>query len=338
MANRYRVAVIGAGDMGGNHVRGWIAAGHHVVSVTDTDFPRAQTLANRYHVPNVYDDYRAALEDPSVEIVSVCLPLAFHARVTIDAAHRGKHVFCEKPLARSLEDGRRMEEAVQRAGVKFGIGFQRNLAQGVERVKQWVAEGTFGRPLVFSSDLLQEVRPKVSMHDRNGNKGPFVDACCHYFYMWNTVFQSKPKRLFASGGILGKGRPEIARIPELAIDTGVVTVEYESGDIGTMTVSWGLAKHTRLRSRPDRIFGPCGGAEGMFNHFGSDIHIDLFIGDTKESLVLGKEDLFEKQFRLFADAITDNRPAPNGFEAGKQMLAMSLAVLESIEMGKVIDL
>ncbi|MFD1677152.1 Gfo/Idh/MocA family protein [Alicyclobacillus fodiniaquatilis] len=337
MSKRYRIAVIGAGDMAGNHVRGWIAAGHHVVSVTDIDQARAKELAERYNVPNVYADHHEALEDATVDIVSVCLPLKFHAPVTVDAAAKGKHVFCEKPLASSLADAEKMEEAIRKAGVQFGIGFQRNFAKGVSTVKQWVEEGKFGRPLVFNSDLLQEVRPKVAMHDKNGNKGPFVDACCHYFYMWNTVFQSQPKRLYARGGILGKDRPEIAHFKELAIDTGVVIVEYESGDIGTMTVSWGLAKGTQLRGHADRIMGPCGGAEGGFNHFGSDIHIDLFVGDNKESVVIEKEDLFETELKLFADAIEKGEQAPVGFTQGKEMLRMSLAVLESIETGNIIE-
>ncbi|MFC5449809.1 Gfo/Idh/MocA family protein [Paenibacillus aestuarii] len=338
MGKRYRIAVIGAGDMGGNHVRGWVAAGHHVISVTDVDQPRAEQLAKRYNVPHVYADYREALEDATVDIVSVCLPLKFHASVTIDAAAKGKHVFCEKPLASSFVDAQNMEEAVKRAGVQFGIGFQRNLAKGVTTIKQWAEEGKFGHPLVFSSDLMQEVRPKIAMHDKNGNKGPFVDACCHYFYMWNTVFQSKPQRLYARGGIFGKDRPEIAHFNELAVDTGVVIVEYESGDIATMSVSWGLAKNTRMKSRPDRIFGPSGGAEGAFNEFGSEVHIDLFSGDGKETIVIEKEDLFERQLRLFADVITEGRPAPIGFAEGNELLALSFAVLESIETGKIIEL
>src|SRR5690606_39594200 len=83
------------------------------------------------------------------------------------------------------------------------------------------------RPLVFSSDLMQEVRPKIAMHDNNGNKGPIMDACCHYFFMWQTVFQSKPKRVYARGGIIAKDRPEIAHFQELAIDTGLITVRSE---------------------------------------------------------------------------------------------------------------
>src|SRR5690606_41278907 len=102
------------------------------------------------------------------------------------------------------------------------------------------------RPLVFSSDLMQEVRPKIAMHDNNGNKGPIMDACCHYFFMWQTVFQSKPKRVYARGGIIAKDRPEIAHLQELAIDTGLITEELYSGDIGSMKVSMYLEYNNNL--------------------------------------------------------------------------------------------
>jgi myo-inositol 2-dehydrogenase/D-chiro-inositol 1-dehydrogenase len=335
---RYNVAVIGAGDMAGNHVRGWIGAGHHVVSVTDIDEDRAFKLSRKHNVPAVYSDYKEAIKNSNVDIVSVCVPLVLHAPVTIYAAEQGKHVFCEKPLASSVEDAEKMEKAVTNAGVKFGIGFQRNLAKGVAAARDWVAEGKFGRPLVFSSDLLQEVRPKLVMHDKNGNQGPIMDACCHYFLMWQTVFQSKPKKVYARGGILAKDRPEIAQFDELAIDTGAIIVEYESGDIGAMTVSWGLAKKFQLKGRPDRIIGPEGGAEGSFNSFGADVHVDLCIGDGKESIVFEKEDLFEAELRLFAKEIDTGEPAPSGFERGKEMQKLSFAVLESIETGKEIKL
>ncbi len=76
-----------------------------------------------------------------------------------------------------------MEAAVNAAGVQFGLGFQRNLAEGVGLLRQWAAEGKFGRPMVFNSDLLQEVRPKWAMHNRNGNNGPLMDTGCHSYML-----------------------------------------------------------------------------------------------------------------------------------------------------------
>jgi myo-inositol 2-dehydrogenase / D-chiro-inositol 1-dehydrogenase len=76
MSRRFTVAVIGAGDMGSEHVRGWMLAGHAVLAVADIDSARARALADRHGVPHVYVDYREAIAHPAVEIVSICTPLA----------------------------------------------------------------------------------------------------------------------------------------------------------------------------------------------------------------------------------------------------------------------
>ncbi|MFC4597566.1 Gfo/Idh/MocA family protein [Cohnella hongkongensis] len=342
MAKTFKVAVLGAGDMGKYHIHGWTLAGHEVVSITELDLETAKKAAEAVGLSGVsyYQDYKQAVADPEADIVSIALPLPFHAPAAILAAQHGKHVFCEKPLAGSLEDARQMQEAVEKAGVQFGIGFQRNFAHGVELVKEWVREDKFGRPTVISSDLLQEVRPKRVMHDKLGNQGPVVDTLCHYLLMWQTIFDSKPVRVSASGGVYAAGRPEISHFKQLAVDTAVVIVEYASGDIGTMTISWCLAKDTQMRPRPDRIFGPKGGAEGAFNTFGRDAGkaITLYVGDRVESARLEERELFQIELGKFADAIASGQPAPVSFATGTDMLKLSYAVLDAIETGKTIEL
>lgn len=331
MTKRYNIAVIGTGDMGNRHIAGWQALGHHVVSVTDVDTARADEAAEAYNIPAVHRDYAAAVADPEVDIVSICLPLAFHAPVTVRAAQNGKHILCEKPLARSFREVVEMEAAVEKAGVQFGLGLQRNLAEGVGVLRRLAAEGAFGRPLVFNSDLLQEVRPKRAMHDRRGNNGPLTDAGCHYYMLWQSVFRSKPKSVYAQGRILATGRAEVAHLDQLAIDTAVVTVEFESGDVATMTVSWSLPAGYQMRGRPDRIFGPAGGAEGNVNG-----DLTVYQGDTVEIVKLEPRDLHQVEFEMFVDALERGSPPPSGFTAGKEMLALTQAILESIDTGKVV--
>jgi predicted dehydrogenase len=322
------VAILGAGDMAGRHARAWSILGHRVVSVTDIDTARANDLAEQYG-SRVYCDYREAVADPEPEVVSVCLPLALHAPATIAAAGSGKHVLTEKPLCRSVREADAMELAVRNAGVHFALGLQRNLAEGVGLLRTWAAEGRFGRPMVFSSDLLQEVRPKRIMHDREGNKGPLTDAGCHYYMLWQTVFRSKPKIAYAQGRVLATDRPEVRHINQLAIDTAVVTVEFESGDIGTFTVSWGLPAGFRLKGRMDRILGPRGAAEGAVN-----AGLTLYEGDRVEDVKIQTRDLHEVELALFAETVRGGAPFPTGFREGRQMLAVTEAILRSIDSGQ----
>lgn len=331
MTRRYGIAVIGAGDMGGKHAEAWQLLGHDVVSITDVDAARAQDFASTHGIETIHRDYEEAIADSNVDIVSICLPLAFHAPVSICAARHGKHILCEKPLARTFREAAAMEAAVNAAGVQFGLGLQRNLAEGVGMLRQWATDGIFGRPMIFNSDLLQEVRPKWAMHDRNGNNGPLMDAGCHYYMLWQTVFRSRPKAVYAQGRVIASGRPEIAHFDQLAIDTAVVTVEYESGDIATMTVSWGLAEKYQMRGRSDRVFGPNGGAEGEVNR-----GLTLYAGDALERVPIESKNLHQVEFERFCEALESGGLPPSGFETGKQMLAITQAIHESIATGKVV--
>jgi predicted dehydrogenase len=336
MEKRWKVAVIGTGDMGNQHVKGWNLAGHEVVSVTDIDPERANELASKYGVKKVYSDYKEAIGDPEAEIVSICLPLALHAPVTVYAASQGKHIFCEKPLARNFQEVAEMEAAVAKAGVQFGLGFQRNLSRGVHTVKEAVQEGRLGRPVVFQCDSVAQIRPKRVMHDADGNAGPIMDLGCHYFVMFQTVFGSLPKTVYARGQIMAKDREELAHIPRLAIDTAQITVEYESGDIGEFSVSWGMPPDFKMKARTDRIYGPLGGMEGGFN--GNPKSLKLYEGNQTEELKLeGYESLHREQFDLFINALNEGNPAPVSFEAGKDVLAVTLAIFKSIETGQVVD-
>ncbi|TDF98118.1 Gfo/Idh/MocA family protein [Paenibacillus piri] len=336
MKKRWKVAVIGSGDMGKQHVKGWQLAGHEVVSITDVDTARAESLAQETGVAAIYADYKEAIVQPDVEIVSVCLPLALHAPVTIDSAEAGKHIFCEKPLARNLEEAAAMEASVRKAGVRFGLGLQRNLSQGVLKAKELVETGKLGRPVFFECDAVAEIRPKRIMHDANGNMGPLMDLGCHYYIMWQTVFQSRPKSVYARGNILAKDRPELAHIEELAIDSAVVTVEYESGDVGVFTVSWGMPPRFKLGSREDRILGPKGGAAGGFNSNPSKL--SLYIGDEIEELPLYVyPSLHKEQFDLFVQALEGQGEPAASFQAGKEVLVLTQAIFKSIETGEAVD-
>ncbi|CAG7615284.1 Gfo/Idh/MocA family protein [Paenibacillus allorhizosphaerae] len=330
MKQSFKITVIGTGSMGKQHVEGWQLAGHNVVSVVDLNLDAAREVASKFGVGTVLADYKEAINDPDIDIASICLPLKFHAPVTIYAAQQGKHVFCEKPLTSSTEHARAMEEAVREAGVQFGVGFQRTYAQDTALFRRLANDGELGRPLFFNSENLAEVRPKIAMHDAFGNMGPVMDVCCHSFFLWRTVFGSRAKTAYASGRVFAKDRPELDSLQQRAVDTASIVVEYESGDTGAMTVSWGLPKKTKIRTRcADRIIGPKGAVEaiggGKWN---------VYIGDQIESLELQHGHLHEKQFRAFAQCLQEGTPYPVGLREGKEILALTEAVFRSIDSGR----
>lgn len=334
----HRIILVGAGDMGHHHAPAWVEKGHEIAAIVDLDLARAQGLAKAVG-GQVFNSYEQAIEMVArADVVDICVPLREHLPVTMAAAQHGKNILCEKPLARSLDEARMMDQAIRDNGVKFAAAFQRNLSPGVDVLRKWMAD-VIGTPAVFNSDLLQEVRPKRFMHDAQNNNGPIVDTCPHYFLLWETVFGVKPVSIYAQGGVMARGRPEIAHFADLAIDTASIVVTYEHGHVGAMTVSWGLPKGTPLVGRADRIVGPKGGAEGVNFHDFTWEGFELYRGSNREFVPLPPVKVFERQVELFVDYVEGKRERPGtDFYEARHLLHMSLAALESIKTGNPVRL
>ena len=97
-----------------------------MIAFCDVIPERAEKAAQDYGVPGakVYTDYRELLKNPEIEVVHVLTPNREHADMTIDALYAGKHVMCEKPMAKTAADARRMVEAAKATGKKLTIGYQ----------------------------------------------------------------------------------------------------------------------------------------------------------------------------------------------------------------------
>jgi len=121
-----RVGLIGCGFIGRFHsraLRGLIRRGlvdAEYAAVCDIVEERARSFAEIAGVPTVTTDPTEVIDSPDIDIVYVCVPTAGHKELVLRAAQRGKHIFCEKPLATSLADVEEMVAAV--AGVKAGVG------------------------------------------------------------------------------------------------------------------------------------------------------------------------------------------------------------------------
>jgi len=116
-----KVGIIGAGFMGKLHA----ACYPHVkdaqlVKVVDVDLSRAQELAQTYNI-SATQDPNEIITDPEIDIVDVCLPTYLHNEYVVKAAHAGKHVLCEKPIALTIEDAQQMVAAAQAANINFMV-------------------------------------------------------------------------------------------------------------------------------------------------------------------------------------------------------------------------
>src|SRR4051812_44184684 len=119
----FHVLVIGAGTMGGVHAEAYAAMDNvKLVGIVDIQKEKVDTLAKKLNT-KAYGSYEEAMELlQQVDIVDVCLPTYLHKTYVCKAAYSGKHVICEKPLARNLEDAREMIDTCKQNNVKLFVG------------------------------------------------------------------------------------------------------------------------------------------------------------------------------------------------------------------------
>jgi predicted dehydrogenase len=142
------VAVIGAGRMGAIRARSIRDSGEGRVSVfCDIEPSRAEEAAREFSAAAV-PDYRMAVSRAGVDAVVISTPTKFHEEIAVAALQAGKHVLCEKPLARTLEEARRTVQAAMRSGHALKTGFNYRHMAHVRKARQLLASGAIG-PVYF---------------------------------------------------------------------------------------------------------------------------------------------------------------------------------------------
>ena len=331
--DEFGVALVGAGRMGQAHMAHvsqvpWF----RIRAVADVNGQVAREQAEKLGAPFWTEDFREAVSRPDVDLVYVATPANYHAPVAIAAARAGKHIFCEKPLCLSIDDGEAMVLAAAKAGVTFGVNFQQRFRKLFVTLRSLLAHGELARPAQFVQQSFAEVRPVLAMNDKNMNGGPLMDVLCHYLDIWRFLFQSEPVSVYARGGIFAEGKPRVAPIRELAVDTALVTVDFASGDVGCFHVSWGLPEGIKGGGRTYLLTPDAWSEFGV----GAD-EVTIQRGEGRTQVLDNLQgDMLAEQAAHFAEAIRNGtRPSTTGEDA-LVALKVSLAALESIDTGDVV--
>jgi UDP-N-acetylglucosamine 3-dehydrogenase len=154
---RYRVAIIGAGrpwrsegstgfGMSHAHAQGYQKTGKcELAAVADISEENAREFAEKYDIPKTYTDYREMLATEKPDLVSVCVWPHLHAEMVIAAAEAGaKGIHCEKPMARTWGESRRMHQAAKTSGCKLTFNHQRRFLDTFQAAKRLIDEGAIG--------------------------------------------------------------------------------------------------------------------------------------------------------------------------------------------------
>lgn len=204
------IAVIGAGGRGRAIVSNLLKAaegGVAIAAVYDPDPEVCRTALSEWESPDtaICTSYEEAIAFEGVSWVIVASPNAMHRQQVLAAFAAGKHVFCEKPLATTIDDCQAMHDAHQRSGLTFATGFVLRYAPIYRKLKELLSAGTIGN--LLSIDANENIRPDhgafiMSNWRRHSNiSGPHIlEKCVHDLDLLNWFIDALPRRVAAFGG------------------------------------------------------------------------------------------------------------------------------------------
>lgn len=269
--------------------------------------------AERLSAPRSYQDPMELIADPSVEAVAICSPAATHADLVVAAARAGKHVFCEKPMALTLEDADRAIAAARDAGVALQVGFNRRFATDFADMRTRIAEGSIGTPQLLRS-LTRDPGISVEVAARVKPWTIFNETLIHDF---DTLCWLNPgarvTEVYAQADALI--HPQFAG--QGFLDTSVVQIRFDNGAFAVAEASFSAVYGYDVRGE---VFGSDGILQaGRAPEQAGGANVELF------------HDAYVAQFAHFVDSVQAGvEPSVNGIDA-RIALEIALAARESVE-------
>lgn len=331
---KVRLGVIGAGRIGKLHARNvrQRLRKADLVAVADVDLTAAEQTAADLDIPQVVDDYRKMLDSRDIDAVVICSSTNTHAMICQDAAATGKHIFCEKPIDLDL---RRIDAtllAVEQAGVKFQVGFNRRFDANFRKVREAVAGGGIGTPHLLRITSRDPQPPPLDYIRVSG--GIFLDMTIHDFDMARYLVGSEVRAVYASGGVMVD--PAIGQAND--IDTALITLHFENGVLGAIDNS---RKAVYGYDQRVEVFGS--GGVIMVNNETSDRHTYLNSEGSHGALPLyffieRYTESYAVELEAFVDCILNDSPPPVSGEDGRAPVAIGLAAGLSYREGRVVEI
>ena len=264
MIKSLNVAMIGGGFMGKAHAMAYAAmpmffwpapAIPHRKVVVDVTDVLAEEARQRFGFAEASSDWMATISRDDIDVVDICTPNNVHAEIAIAAAKAGKHIICEKPLARTLEEARAMTKAVKEAGVTNMVAFNYRRTPAVALAKRFIDKGRIGKILNFRGTYLQDwsadpdgplswrFQKKIAGSGAIGDIGTHVVDMAHYLVgnisevnaITKTYIKERPIQTGGVDKLGASDKKTDAPLGAVDVDDEVLSlIRFETGAVGTL--------------------------------------------------------------------------------------------------------
>ncbi len=323
-----RVGIVGAGFMGSTHAAAWANVPAQIAGFFSADAGQVQALAERYRAP-VYADLDRLIAD--VDVLDICTPTDTHHAIVLKAAAAGKHIVCEKPLARTYAEGRAMVQACQQAGVQLLVAHVVRFFPEYAQARAIVERGDIGRVAVVRLTRCS-FQPGVTSNswllDVSRSGGVILDLMIHDFDYARWV-AGEVESVFA--------RSVRSRQPDAPGDYCLAILRHRGGALSNIEGGWAYPPplfRTALEIAGDAglIEHPAGSSAPLGIHLGQ-----AQSGDGPDIAVPTSplaEDPYTTEIRHFYDVLTRGSAPLVTAEDGLAALRIALAAMRSASTGQ----
>lgn len=226
---KLNVGIIGAGRIGQVHAK---SITYHIpqakiVAISDIYYEGAKKVAESLGIPNAYEDYHEILNNPEIDAVLICSSTDTHADIAVEAAEAGKHIFCEKPVDLTVAKIKKVIAAVEKAGVKLQIGFNRRYDHNFAEIKRLANDGKLGKLQTIKITSRDPEPPSIDYVKVSG--GIFLDMTVHDFDMARFI-GGEVEEVYANAAVTVD-----EAIGEAGdVDTALIALKFKNGAIGVI--------------------------------------------------------------------------------------------------------
>ncbi len=334
MSNILNIGVIGAGRIGKVHAAtvAYRIPSARIAAIADVNGEAARQVAAQFGVPTATDDPAAIFGDKAIEAVFICSSTDTHARFIEAAAAAGKHIFCEKPIALDLAVIDRALAAVEKAGVKLQIGFNRRFDANFARVRQAIVSGEIGAPTLLHIISRDPGPPPIAYVKVSG--GMFMDMTIHDFDMARFLIGAEVTEVYTQAGVTVD--PAIGEAGD--VDTAVIMLKYANGVIGTIDncrrASYGYDQRVEVLGSKGAIATTNNYPNAATLSDGVSVRRDLPLNFFMERYT----ESFATEVGAFVDAVLNGKPTPVTGHDGRVPVVMAQAALKSHREGRPVKL
>lgn len=339
-----------------------------LVGIAGRNKEAVQEAAKRFGYEKAYTNWRTMIKNDKIHVFDNGGPNDTHAEPSIAAAEAGKHVFCEKPLARTAKEAAKMVEAVEKAGVKNMVAFNYRFVPAVVQAKKLIDSGALGRIFHYRAVYLQEWIidpnfPKVWRLDKKvAGSGALGDLGAHIIDLGRFLV-GEPRKVSALTKTFIKQRPlpDGGGKGEVDVDDAFIAImEFENGAIGSVEASRFCQGHKNYEvleingekgsirfnlERMNELEVFYAGEDpretrGFHNVLISESYHPYWENWWPHGHMIGWEHSFVHEFHHFFDAIVNNKPVdPWGatFEDGYRNAVICDAIVKSAQTERTVD-